>query len=265
MKVSQSAENRGLGRPIKMDVLMLLGFEYLWVDTFRGLRDGNPQVQTDAPPASSMFIKSSGKGTQQIYIEGAGKKSRLVKQPKFDPTPDEKRLWQSRVRDVESQFEKDKFGSVRIDIAAIPSERQLWQALKRAQTATQVRRICTRSRIWLKPRLEFPGGGFIEHWPWRRVLYRDAERFCEAKRDTRYPRRDTRTSGDYRRIEFLARVMAGLTMRLAPSTAVETLRKMKHVPQCSCWRCQKRIAPSYRRSLAHLLTNGDWFRSSPNS
>ena len=52
---------------------MLLGFEYLWVDTFRGLRDGNPQVQTDALPASSMFIKSSGKGTQQIYIEGAGK------------------------------------------------------------------------------------------------------------------------------------------------------------------------------------------------
>ena len=86
---------------------MLLGFEYLWVDTFRGLRDGNPQVQTDAPPASSMFIKSSGKGTQQIYIEGAGKKPRLVKQPKFDTTPDEKRLWQSRVRDVESQFEKE--------------------------------------------------------------------------------------------------------------------------------------------------------------
>jgi hypothetical protein len=265
MKVSQSTENRGIGRPIKIDAQQLLVFEYLWVDTFRGLRDGNPQVESDAPAASSMFIKSSGKGRQQVYMEGAGKKPRVVKEPKFDTTPDEKRRWRTQVQDVESQFEKDKFSSVRINVAAIPSERRLWEALKLAQTATQVRKICTRSKIWLKPRMEFPGGGFIEYWPWRRVLYRDAERFCEAKRDTRYPRRDTRTSGDYRRIEFLARVMAGLTMRLAPSTAVETLRKMKHVPQCPCWRCEKRIAPRSRRSLAHLLTNGDWFRSSPNS
>ena len=258
--MSQSAENRGLGRPIKIDTLTLLGFEYLWVDTFRGLRDGNPRVESGAPAAASMFIKSSGKGRQQIYTEGAGKKPRVVKEPKFDTTPDEKRLWRSRVHDVESQFEKDKFSSLRINVAAIPSERQLWEALKRAQTATQVRKICTRSKIWLKPRLEFPSGGFIEYWPWRRVLYRDAERFCEAKCDSRYPRRDRRKSGDYRRIEFLARVMAGLTMRLAPSTAVETLRKMKHAPQCSCWRCTMRIAPRSRRSLAHLLTHQEWFR-----
>jgi hypothetical protein len=260
--VPQSTENRGIGRPITIDVQQLLGFEYLWVDTFRGLRDGNPQVESDAPAASSMFIKSSGKGRQQVYMARAGKKPRVVKEPKFDTTPDEKLRWQSRVRDAESQFEKDNFGSVRINIAAIPSEGRLWEALKRAQTATQVRKICTRSKIWLRPRLEFPSGGFMEPWPWRRVLYRDAEKFCEAKFDLRYPRRDRRNSGDYRRIEFLARVMAGLTMRLAPSTAVETLRKMKHSPQCPCWRCRLKIAPRYRRSLAHLLIHGDWFRSS---
>jgi hypothetical protein len=145
-------------------------------------------------------------------------------------------------------------------VSVIASERPLWDALKRAETASQVRKICTRSKIWLNPRIEFPDGGFAEYWPWRRVLYRDAEKFCQAKLDLRYPRLDKRESGDYRRIEFLSRVMAGLTMRLAPSTAVETLRKMKHPQHCSCWRCYLEIAPRYRRSLAHLLTHGDWFR-----
>jgi hypothetical protein len=239
---------------------MLLDYEYLWVDTFRGLRDGNPQLESNSLAPSGMLIKRSGQAGQQVYIEEAGKKPRVVREPKFSTTPDEKRRWQSRVRNLESKFEKDRFSTGRISVGAIPSERPLWEALKRAQTATQVRKICTRSRIWLKPRLDFPNGDFIEYWPWRRVLYRDAEKFCRAKFDLRYPRRDKRESGDYRRIEFLSRVMAGLTMRLAHSTAVEALRKMKHPQECSCWRCRLRIAPCYRRSLAHLLTHGDWFR-----
>ena len=103
---------------------------------------------------------------------------------------------------------------VRIKVAAIPSESRLWEALKRADTATQVRRIYSQSKIWLKPRLEFPNGRFIEYWPFRRILYKRAEAFCRAKLDPRYPGRDQRKSGDYRRVEYLARVMAGLTVRL---------------------------------------------------
>jgi hypothetical protein len=260
IKVPESVENSSLGRPIKVNTQALLGYEYFWVDTFRGLRDGNPQVESNLLAPSGMFIKRSGQGEQQVHIAEVGKKSRIVKEPKFNTTPDEKRRWQSRVHDLESQFEKDQFTLARVSFDAVPSERLLWEALKRAQTATQVRKICTRSRIWLKPRLEFPNGDFFEYWPWRRVLYRDAEKFCDAKCDLRYPQRDKRKSGDYRRIEFLSRVMAGLTMRLAPSTAVEVLRKLKHPQQCPCWRCRLRIAPRYRRSLAHLLIHGDWFR-----
>jgi hypothetical protein len=243
-----------------MNLQVLLDYEYFWVDTFRGLRDGNPQVETNSLAASGMLIKRSGQGGQQVYIEEVGTKPRVVKEPKFNSTPDEKRRWRSRVNDLETQFEKDRFGTRRVSVDAIPSERPLWEALKRAQTVTQVRRICTRSKIWLKPRLDFPNGDFMEYWPWRRVLYRDAEKFCRAKLDLRYPRHDKRKSGDYRRIEFLSRVMAGLTMQLAASTAVEALRKMKHPQECSCWRCRLRIAPRYRRSLAHLLIHGDWFR-----
>jgi hypothetical protein len=231
------------------------------VDTFRGLRDGNPEVITKVPSLPSMFIKRSGPGQEQLYIEESGKAPRVIRQPKFSTTPAEIRHWRSRAQAEQDQFEEAILNPVpvRVQVAAIPSERQLWEALKRADTPRQVRRICSLSKIWLKPRLDFPGGGFAEHWPFRRVLYRDAAKFCRAKLDPRYPSRDQRKSGDYRRVEYLARVMAGLTLRLAPSTAVEMLRKMKHTEQCMCWRCLMQIAPRYPISLARYLAERNWF------
>jgi hypothetical protein len=260
MKVTQPIENKPFGRPRRSNVELLLNYEYLWVDTLRGLRDGNPEVETETRAGGSLFIKSSGQGPEWVHVATPGKKPRIVRQQKFGRTPDEIRHWRARAKKEEDQFEKDVSSPVRVITPPIPSERRLWEALKRAGTATQVRRICSRSKRWLKPRLEFGSGSFMEPWPFRRVLYRDAEKFCRAKFDPRYPRQDNRKSGDYRRIEYLARVLAGLTLRLAPSTAVEMLRKMKHPEECECWRCMRRIAPRYRRSLAHLLSNGDWFR-----
>ncbi len=209
-----------------------------------------------------MLIKRSGLGQEQLYIEGFGKPRRLIQQPSFSTTPDEIHRWRSRVKKEQDQFERALLDPVpvRVKVPAIPSERRLWEALKRACTGTQVRRICSQSKIWLKPREDFPGGGFAEYWPFRRVLYRDAAKFCLAKLDPRYPSRDQRKSGDYRRVEYLARVMAGLTLRLAPSTAVEMLRKMKHMEQCMCWRCLMQIAPHYPMSLARYLAEGNWFR-----
>jgi hypothetical protein len=262
MKLSQPIEKRLPGRPKEASGEELLRYEALWVDTFRGLRDGNPEVETDIPAGTGMFIRSSGHGPEQLYIERFGKPRRVIRQPKFSTTPDELRRWRTRVQEEQDQFEKTILNPVPVPVMApaITSERRLWEALKRAHTGTQVRRICSQSKIWLKPRMEFPGGGFIEYWPWRRVLYRDAEKFCRAKLDPRYPHRDERESGDYRRIEYLARVMSGLTLRLAPSTAVEMLRKMKHTEQCMCWRCILGIAPRYPISLARYLAEGNWFR-----
>jgi len=202
-----------------------------------------------------MFIKRSGQGLEQLYIEGVGKNPHVIRQPKFGTTPDEIRQWRTRVQNEQDQFERAVLNPVpvRVRVAAIPSERQLWEALKRASTAAQARRICSRSKIWLKPRMEFPNGGFAEWWWFRRILYQRAREFCFAKLDPRYPRRDQRESGDYRRIEYLARVMAGLTVGLAPSTAVELLRKMKHLRRCDCWRCLSGIGPRYHRSLVQFL------------
>jgi len=182
--LSQPTEKRLPGRPKEASEAELLRYEALWVDTFRGLRDGNPEIETEVPAGSSMFIKRSGPGQEQLYIEGFGKPPRVIRQPKFSTTPDELRSWRSRVQKEQDQFEEAMLdpAPVRAKVAAIPSERRLWEALKRADNATRVRRIYSQSNIWLKPRLEFPGGGFIEHWPFRRILYRDAETRSQVSR-----------------------------------------------------------------------------------
>lgn len=259
--MTQPIEKKRFGRQRRSDVELLLRYEGLWVDTFRGMRDGNPETETEGLAGAGMFIKRSGQGPERLHIMKAGESPRIIRQPKFGTTPDELRSWRSRVQKEQDQFEEATLNPVpmRVKVEAIPSERRLWEALKRADTATQVRRIYSQSKIWLKPRLEFPGGGFIEYWPFRRVLHRDAEAFCRAKLDPRYPRRDQRKSGDYRRIEYFARVMAGLTLRLAPSSAVDMLRKMRHTEQCICWRCILQIVPRYPRSLARYLAGGSWF------
>lgn len=261
-KLSQLIEKRPAGRPRKATDDELLRYEGLWVDTFRGLRDGNPEIVSEVPSVPSMFIRRSGPGQEQLYVESSGSPPRIIRQPRFSTTPDELRTWRSLVQKEQDEFESAIHSTVpvRVIAPAILSERQLWEALKRARAAAQVRRICSQSKRWLKPRQEFPGGGFAEYWPFRRILYRDAEAFCRAKLDPRYPCRDQRDSGDYRRVEYLARVMAGLTLRLAPSTAVEMLRKMKHAEQCMCWRCLMGIAPRYPTSLARYLAEGNWFK-----
>jgi len=254
MKLSQPNENKSRGRPRKTTDEELLRYEGLWVDTFTGLRDGTSEAETVVPARSGMFVKSSGGERERVYSHVPGEAPRVVHEPRFSTTPDEKRRWTLRKQEEEKQFEKTIL-TPHVDIApAIPDERSLWEALKRAQTAAQVRRICSRSKIWLRPRrIEFPDGGFVEWWAFRRVLYQRAQEFCRAKLDPRYPGRDQRASGDYRRIEYFARVLSGLTVGLAPSTAVERLRRMRHPGECGCWRCFLGIGSQYGKSLVQLL------------
>jgi hypothetical protein len=193
---------------------------------------------------------------ETVHVILPGEAPRTVRQPKFTSAPEEIQSWRNRVQSEEEKLRRITMGyeTMRTKISALPAERQLWEGLKRAHTPAQVRRIWSRSKLWLSPRLEFPNGGHIELWLYRRALYKYADKFCRAKLDSRYPSRDERESGDYRRIEYFARVMAGLTLGFAPSTAVERLRKMKHTRRCDCWRCVLKIAPRYRQSLARFLS-----------
>ena len=106
MKVSQTIEKKLPGRPKEASGEELLRYEGLWVDTFRGLRDGNPEGETEIAAVPSMFIKRSGAGQEQLYIEGFGKPPRLIRQQKFSTTPDELRTWRSRVQKEHDQFEE---------------------------------------------------------------------------------------------------------------------------------------------------------------
>lgn len=169
------------------------------------------------------------------------------------------RDWQEEAQAFENAFDRLVMGEeVRRQTApAIPDERDLWEALKRARTASQIRRIYKRSKIWLIHRKDLPNGSYWD-WSWSpipKALYDHAAEFCRAKLDPRYPDRDERESGDYRRIEYLARAMAGLSLPkpISTSYSVELLRRLKHTDTCACWRCECKIAPRFPCSLARYF------------
>jgi hypothetical protein len=267
MKIGQVTNNKPRGRPRIANAEDLLRYEALWVYTFRGLRDGDPETEVETRGTSGMLMKVSGQekllimreqDREKVHITLPGKPPRTLRQPKFTSTPGEMESWHSRVREEQKKFRRVTMGheTTKTKVPALPAERNLWEALKRACTGAQVRRIYSLSKLWLTPRIEFPEGGHMELWTYRRALYKHAHEFCQAKLDSRYPGRDKRESGDYRRIEHLARVMAGLSLAkpIAPSYSIELFRKMKHLRRCRCWRCILKIAPRYRCSLARLLS-----------
>lgn len=221
------------GRPIIADLKELLFHEQNWTSTFLGLRDGSPEIEVDVPGGvgASTFIKSKDEsGTRSLLrVEATGQQRRLKR--RFATEPSEIISWSKIVEREEKEFDDLATGKtiVKVPQQELP-ERDLFDALIRAKTGWQVRRICRRSKYWLKYRWDFGGGHFYEnHNPCPRALYEYAEEFCQAKLDPRYPARDSRPSGDDRRIQYLARVMAGLSLPkpISPSYAVELLRKMK--------------------------------------
>jgi hypothetical protein len=259
------------GRKIA-DAGELLIQEEAWVITFVGLRDGAPEQEWEVPGGygSAMLIKSrreNGRRRLQVFRPGKTANSSPsvtvdVSLSKYATAPSDIHDWHERVEQEERDFDELATGkkAEKVKYPAKPAERHLFDALLRAETAAQVRRICRRSEFWLKYRWEFGSGHFFEApSACPRVLYERAEDFCQGKLDPRYPVLDKRASGDYRRIEHLARVMAGssLVKPISPSYAVDVLRKMKHLRKCTCWRCTLGIAPRQRRSLVQFLISLD--------
>lgn len=123
------------------------------------------------------------------------------------------------------------------------AEPDVWSALVSAKTADQVRHACSQSKRWLNP----AWGGR----PYVQLLSNSADKFVKAKRDRFYPR-SARPSSDKSRIIFFARVMAGIECGIAPSTAVDRLRKMKHGDECPCVHCNVR-----RENRMYSIVYGD--------
>jgi len=222
---------RGRKLLVGQDELQVLQhYEFLWTMVFRGLRDGSAaeeeDVATNRFPA--MLIKSNGRDRESLTTVLPGKGRHGVSALK-DVAKDQ--IFRDKVQNKEKEFEEftglTSERTMRVRYPAIPHERPLWEALKRARNAAQVRRVVSRSKYWLK-------------WEWKqrigdgeyhsvsgilKTLYDYAEEFCNAKLDPRYP-----TQSDDKRIEYLARVMAGLSLpkRIKPSYADRILREVRH-------------------------------------
>ena len=233
-------KNRLRGRPKRVNFRELLFYERLWTETFRGLRDGTHASQEEVwDGGSTMLIKSTRPKQTTLTICEPGKPMRewsvetgVIKGQDFRPA--ERQQAEALMQREEKRFEDVAAGNktVKVSRDAIPPERHLWEALKRARTAADVRRICRRSRYWLM--WEWTGELNGKRWYCRSpylcpsALYDQAEEFCQAKESTRYPK-SSRPSSDDKKLVYFARIMAALSLRkpISPATAEDLLRRKR--------------------------------------
>jgi hypothetical protein len=111
-------------------------------------------------------------------------------------------------------------------------EHDLWRQLLNAATSKEVRVVCDESPYWLNPKR----GATMFH----DLLSRNAKGFLGAMQDRRWPKSD-RPTNQGRRIRFLARSMAGITMGISIRTAQDLLAKTENKeleavyrPTCIC-------------------------------
>ena len=95
-------------------------------------------------------------------------------------------------------------------------ERALWERLLNATTLEEVKAVCDESPFWLNPKR----GATMFH----DLLSGNTEGFLAAMQDRRWPKSNRPTSQG-RRIRFLARSMAGITMGIGIRTAQDLLAK----------------------------------------
>jgi hypothetical protein len=206
-----------IGRPRRDPEVLreLLRWEFQWQIVFLGLREGFP-----------------GWDTSLQHPKTAGLK--WYREPANFRTKDEERFWQKHYRNNVKKADREFTEKIiEAEPRDVPPEPEIWAALcKPATSAKEIRKLCLRS-LYLKPR---PGD------PCPTALYDHAEKFCKAKRDDRYPGggKQNRKSSEGKRVDYLARVLAGLSMPkpMRPATAEDLLRKMRHAKRCICWRCK---------------------------
>jgi hypothetical protein len=179
---------------------MLMVFEHEWYKIFDGLRNGVDQHYA-------------------TYSEPRVKRPKLLGYPYEYVNEDRVKEWIRKQQEPTDLIEQRRRHR-------IPDERHLWEQLKNARSARQVRVIYKKSEIWFRRHSR----------PWLQGIYDHADEFIRAKSNSRYPK-SNRPSSDGKRIEYFARVMAGITLRIPPATAIDKLRKMKHDSTCNCWRC----------------------------
>jgi hypothetical protein len=106
---------------------------------------------------------------------------------------------------------------VRVKIFKHPPEERLFFDLLRTRSARRVREVCRESKFWLNPKA--PRGR-----PFVGCLYKNAGKLVKAKSDPRYPK-SARPSSLEKRLRFLARALAGITVGMSPRRAINILEE----------------------------------------
>lgn len=188
-------------------------WEGLWYSSFLWLRGAEPSAEE---------VLLSGQAVSELRDELASLRKSLGEE-------DWPGARASSIARVEKQI---KLAQGHKDLESL-AEPDVWNALVEARTADDVRRACRKSKRWLNP--EWAGRVYVQR------LSEKAEQFVRAKNDPYYPR-SARRSSDMKRVTFFARVMAGVTLGISPSTAVDKLRKVKHGEGCVCVHCDRELA-----------------------
>ena len=101
----------------------------------------------------------------------------------------------------------------------------VWESLKRARSQRAVRKVAVQMRAWARKLM--PGAA---RWRWSDplipVVNKRAEELVRAKRLPSYPR-SSRPRSDDKRVEWFAKVLAGLESDIAPATAVKSLGRIR--------------------------------------
>jgi hypothetical protein len=194
----------------------LLHWYEFWRSVLFGLRDGVEETaERKSVHGSRLLIHWQGEQAERLTIFKSGKKAYEKLLP-ADVIHAKHGYWQREWETQKASLHTETMETVRSP--AIAKEPHIWKSLKRAKNATEVRRACSRSRLLLmfKYRQEFRdksgnlrGVKYSYSSIVRTALYERAARFCEEKTSPRYPRADW---NDDKRIEYLARVLAGLSL-----------------------------------------------------
>jgi hypothetical protein len=196
----------------KAHIATLLWWESRWRFMFEALRAGWPRPSEAWASANEQLSPPDYRVSQNRLLPLLSELSiKAELRPKHVATPEEIRQWKKQSR--------EKLANLQIEVLdppGHPPEPDLWKRLKRATKPQQVRTICSQSRHWLNSKRSELG----------QLLYKHADQFLEAKADPAYPHSERRSS-ENKRIQYLARAMAGVSVGLKPATGVDLLRKAK--------------------------------------
>jgi len=204
----------GLRGPRPLDVKHLEGEAVQWACFFYTLRDGQPghmqRVEWSPQQTIGAFIAKGllGGNPSQGMRKQRASLGKPVGPAIFIPVSEAARMLPEKMK-TKGWF---------ISRPVMP-KREIWQQLKTARTVDQVRKA---ARGIGNLRVAFTSS--LEKWAQNpdRALCHYAKGVLTAKRLPHYPKTDRPTSDD-KRVLFLAKVMAGLTMEIAPITAVKRL------------------------------------------